>query len=101
VDASYSAQGGPDIGTLSVEAGGSALEHVVVPTGKTVGEPNQNWHIDNFVSHPLGAVELPRAGVHEVVLNVKAGRDGPVRFQWLWLKREGEEHAVRSGATRP
>ena len=101
VDASYSAQGAEGVATLSIEAGDSALEHVVGSTGKTVGEPNQDWHIDNFASRRVGAVEFPEPGVHEVTLKVKAGTDGPVKFQWLWLQREDEEHAVRFGALRP
>jgi alpha-L-fucosidase len=88
IDASYSAQGEGDLGTLSVHAGSSALAHVVEPTGRTVGEPNQGWHIDNFASHRVGVIALPEPGVYEVSMKVKAGSGDAVKFQWLWLKAE-------------
>ena len=88
VDASYAAPDGEALGTLRVEAAASVLEHVVEPTGLTVGEPNQDWHSAHFTSHPLGSVEFGEAGVHDVTLRVEAGTDGPLQLQWLWLAPE-------------
>ena len=95
VDASYAAPDGEALGALRVEAAASVLEHVVEPTGLTVGEPNQDWHIANFTSHSLGSVEFGEAGVHDVTLRVKAGTDGPLQLQWLWLVGEGDGKASR------
>jgi alpha-L-fucosidase len=85
VDASYSAQGEKSPGTLSVTAGPSSLEHALQPTGQTVGEPNQGWHIDNFSSRSVGWVEIPEPGVYEISMKVQASEERPVQFQWLWL----------------
>ncbi len=95
VDASYAAPEGETLGTLRVEAATSVLEHVVEPTGLTVGEPNQDWHIANFASHSLGSVEFGSAGVHDVTLRVEAGTDGPLQLQWLWLAPEDDGAAER------
>ena len=83
-----SLQGEGAAGSFYVEAAGMTLEHSAAPTGQTVGEPNQDWHIDNFVSHRLGEIEFPEAGVYEVSLQVKAEQARPLKFQWLWLKME-------------
>jgi alpha-L-fucosidase len=88
VDASYSLQGEGASGALSVAAAGTTLEHAVQPTGQTVGEPNQQWHIDNFASHRVGVIEFPEPGVYEVSLQVEAETDHPIRFQWLWVHPE-------------
>jgi hypothetical protein len=96
VDASYSAQGEGDLGALSVTAAGSSVTHAVRPTGQTVGEPNQAWHIDNFASRRVGVIDFLEPGVHEVALTVGAAQDHPVSFQWLWLQREDEPPAVSS-----
>ena len=42
------------------------VEHAARPTGQTVGEPNSQWHIDNFASRRLGVIEFPEPGVYEV-----------------------------------
>jgi alpha-L-fucosidase len=91
VDASYSLQGEEAAGTLSVEAAGSAVDHALEPTGRTVGEANEGWHIDNFPSRRVGLIEFQSPGVHEVTMRVTAGTEDPVRFQWLWVQRENEE----------
>ena len=88
VDASYAFGGETGARTLSVEMAGAVVEHAVSPTGQTVGEPNQSWHIDNFVSRPVGEIEVPEAGVYEVALTAEAASDDPVKLQWLWLAPE-------------
>lgn len=52
-DVSYSYQGEKPGGQIKVKASGASLVHKAIPTGLTVGEPNQSWHIDNYTSHPL------------------------------------------------
>ena len=85
LDVSYSFQGEKPAGNISIEVAGKKLRHDVSPTGLTVGEPNQNWHIDNFKSHRLGTINFPKAGIYEISMNVKAGKE-PIKFQWLWLE---------------
>ena len=75
---------------------GTVVEHAVSPTGQTVGEPNQSWHIDNFVSRRVGEVEIPEPGVYEVVLTVEATGADPVKLQWLWLQPEDDPAAAPS-----
>ncbi len=96
VDASYGFQGEAGGGTLAVEMAGTVVEHAVSPTGQTVGEPNQSWHIDNFVSRLVGEVEIPEPGVYEVVLTVEAAGPEPVKLQWLWLQPEDGATAAPS-----
>jgi alpha-L-fucosidase len=96
VDASYAFQGEAGDGTLAVEMAGAVIEHAVSPTGQTVGEPNQSWHIDNFVSRRVGMIEIPEAGVYEVALAVKGGSGASVKLQWLWLAPENQGRRPQS-----
>jgi alpha-L-fucosidase len=98
VDASYSAQGDEASGTLTVAVGPSVLEHPVRPTGQTVGEPNQRWHIDNFAARRVGSIDIPAPGVYDVSMQVRAEEDRPVQFQWLWLAPEAGSPGVSAGS---
>ncbi len=86
VDASYSFQGEKPRGTLSVKTAGSTIKNDIIPTGKTVGEPNQNWQIDNYSSNRIGAINFPEKGLYEITLEVDAKKDETILFQWLWMK---------------
>lgn len=88
IDVSYSLQGEKPSGSINVSAANVDLKHKVSPTGMTVGEPNQNWHIDNFTSLRLGTINFPKAGIYEISLDVDAGKEEAVKFQWLWMERE-------------
>lgn len=88
VDASYSFQGEKPSGTIKVNASGAALKLDVTPSALTVGEPNRDWHIDNFTSHKMGTINFPKAGIYEISMEVDAGKDEAVKFQWLWLEME-------------
>lgn len=88
MDVSYSFQGEKPAGEFRVKAADSTLDFKVVPTGKTVGEPNRGWHIDNFASKRLGEISFPESGIYTISLEISAGKDEPVKFQWLWLKME-------------
>jgi len=85
VDASYSFQGKTPAGTISITAANSELKYQVSPSGLTVGEPNQQWHIDNFTSHTIGAIDIPKPGFYEITMSIKSAKESPVKFQWLWL----------------
>jgi alpha-L-fucosidase len=86
VDVSYSYQGKPAGGKITCLASGAQLTHAIEPTGKTVGEPNSNWIVDRFLSHRLGTVHFPKAGIYELELEIAPARNSEVGFQWIWLK---------------
>lgn len=86
VDASYNFQGEQRKGILTVKAANTKLELKVKPTGQTVGEPNQNWHIDSFNSQRLGSIKFPKAGFYDITLTVKPGKKEEIGFQWLWIE---------------
>ncbi len=87
-DVSYSFQGEKPKGTIVVKAAGKELDHHVSPTGLTVGEPNRNWHIDNFTSHGIGSIYFPKTGVYEISMEIEAKKDNAIKFQWLWVERK-------------
>lgn len=86
IDVSYSFQTDNSTGKLVVNAAGSSLSHKVSPTGLTVGEPNQNWHIDNFSSHRIGKIDFPEKGFYDIGLTVQPGENEEVKFQWIWIR---------------
>jgi alpha-L-fucosidase len=86
MDISYSFQGKKPSGIAKISAAGMSLNHDVAPTGLTVGEPNSNWHIENFKSHSIGTIDFPKAGIYEISIEIEAKKGAPVSFQWLWVK---------------
>ncbi len=84
-DVSYDFQGKTGKGTIVAKAAGANLQHQVQPTGKTVGEPRDNWHIDSFNSHRLGTVSFPAAGYYDIDLEISPAKGEMIGFQWLWL----------------
>jgi alpha-L-fucosidase len=88
MDVSYSFQGEKQKGTISVNAANSSRKHNVAPTGLTVGEPNRNYHIDNFVSNRVGSIDFPEKGIYEIFMEVDAKKNNPIKFQWLWMEME-------------
>ena len=85
-DVSYSFQGASSKSKMILRATHNSLSHKVVPTGKTVGEPKQNWVIDNFKSSRLGIIRFPEQGVYTIELEVQAAKDEQIQFQWVWMK---------------
>lgn len=86
VDVSYSFQGKSPGGKLEITSAQTVLTHKFESTGKTVGEPNSNWVIDNFKSYQLGEIHFPEKGYYEIELNVTPEKKDEVLFQWIWLK---------------
>jgi alpha-L-fucosidase len=70
---------------MAIKSADSELIHIVKNTGKTVGEPNSNWIIDNYKSNRLGKIYFPEKGIYEVVLDVIPVKDEAINFQWLWI----------------
>jgi alpha-L-fucosidase len=85
IDVSYSFQGEKPSGKISIQAANSSMEHDVTPTGLTVGEPNRDWHIDDFEAYHIGTIRFPETGLYEIILDVNAKRNNPIKFQWLWI----------------
>ncbi len=86
IDVSYSFQGENPKGNLTVKAGESTLKHNFKFTGKTVGEPNSNWIINNFVSNYAGQIYFPKQGFYEIELEVSPEKNEELQFQWIWIK---------------
>lgn len=86
IDVSYSFQNDSENSKLEVSTAGKTISHTISNTGKTVGEPNQNWVIDNYKSNRLGKINFPEKGFYEIELNVKPAKNEVVNFQWIWVK---------------
>ncbi len=84
-DVSYSFQNEPNKSKLMIKAAGQELTHIVQPSGKTVGEPNQDWVIDNFKSNRIGEINFAKSGIYEIELDVSATKKDEVKFQWVWF----------------
>ena len=85
IDISYSCQNNSNKNQLVCKTANTKLIHQVLNTGKTVGEPNQNWVIDNFKSNRLGKINFPVAGFYEVELEVIPDKNDELKFQWIWI----------------
>lgn len=86
IDISYSFQNETGKIKLKVRVADTHLTHSVVPTGKTVGEPNLNWTIDSFESHRMGRVNFPGPGYYEIELDIEPAKKEEVKFQWVWIR---------------
>ena len=85
VDSSYSFQDDKDGGNTKFEINDTKLKQKFKSTGKTVGEPLQDWVIDNYKSNKLGSFKINKTGIYEVTLTLESNKD-PVKWQWLWIK---------------
>ena len=56
------------------------------PTGKTVGEPLQDWHIKNFKSHRIGEVEFKNSGIYDITIHLKSRKKNIINWSWMWIK---------------
>lgn len=86
IDVSYSFQYKTEKSKLAITAAGATISQVISNTGKTVGEPNQNWVIDNYKSNRLGKVNFPEKGFYEIKLEIEPSKKEDVKFQWVWVK---------------
>jgi alpha-L-fucosidase len=84
-DVSYSYQGTSNRNTIVVRAANASLELTVTPTGKTVGEPNSDWVIDNFRSTRFGNISFPQQGYYDIELEINPEENDNFNFQWLWM----------------
>jgi alpha-L-fucosidase len=88
IDVSYSCQEEKPKGKITVIAAKTSLNHEIKPTGLTVGEPNSDWHIDNFLTHHLGTINFVKPGIYEIYMEIDADKKTPVKFQWMWVTRK-------------
>jgi alpha-L-fucosidase len=86
VDISYSFQNNSAKNQLMVKTANTTLSHIIKSTGKTVGEPNQNWVINNFKSQSIGKINFPEIGFYEIELEVIPAENGDMEFQWIWIR---------------
>jgi alpha-L-fucosidase len=85
IDVSYSYQDNSNENYLTLKAAKMKLPHTIVNTEKTVGEPNQNWIIDNFKSTNLGKINFPNKGFYEIELEFVPAKNEEIKFQWIWI----------------
>ena len=87
VDISYSFQN-ENIGKskITVKLADNTLIHNPEPTGKTIGEPNRDWVIDNFASHEIGQIDFPEPGFYTIDVNIEPAENETINFQWIWLQ---------------
>ena len=86
VDISYSFQSESSKSKVVLRVADQNLSHHVFNTGKTVGEPKQNWIIDNFKCTSLGEINFPEQGIYTVELDIMPAKKEEIQFQWLWIK---------------
>jgi alpha-L-fucosidase len=86
IDVSYSFQQDESDGSMVITANETEITHSIQPTGKTIGEPNTDWVIDNFKSHRIGQIDFPEKGFFDIELDVSPSQQKEVKFQWIWIK---------------
>ena len=86
IDVSYSYQGEVGKGQFIVQTLQTEITADIQNTGLTVGEPNEDWHIECYKAKHIGKIEFPEAGMYEILLQIKPAKNEPVKFQWLWIK---------------
>ncbi|MDG5800401.1 alpha-L-fucosidase [Marinilabiliaceae bacterium ANBcel2] len=86
LDISYSYQAKNPGGKIKVKLDNKTIKEYISPTGLTVGEPNENWHIDRFNASQIGTINFTKPGIYKISLQINA-KEEPVKFQWLWLEK--------------
>lgn len=84
-DVSYSFQQNTGSSVIKVKAADKELTHIVSNTGKTIGEPNENWIIDNFKSNRIGKIFFPEKGIYTVEIEIQPENKNEIKFQWIWI----------------
>lgn len=87
-DASYSFQEKVGNGEIKLILNNTELIHKIMPTGKTVGEPNENWVVPNFKSNSLGKIKLDKPGYYTITSEINPKRNNELQLNWLWLEEK-------------
>jgi alpha-L-fucosidase len=85
-DVSYSYQGAKLKNMIVLKAGQKTINYSILPTGKTVVEPGENYLADNYKSNRIGSIDFPGTGFYEIILEIDPEENEEINFQWLWLK---------------
>jgi alpha-L-fucosidase len=85
IDISYSFQQNPENSLIKIKAANMELIHKVSNTGKTIGEPNENWVIDNFKSNRIGKIFFPEKGIYTIEIEFQPKNNKEIKFQWGWI----------------
>ena len=86
IDVSYSFQGNPNDAAFTIRSNNQEITSKIQATGLTVGEPNEDWHIQRFKALHLGDISFSQPGLYEIELRITPSMSAPVKFQWLWIK---------------
>ncbi len=86
IDISYSFQNESEKSKLSLSVAGTTISQVILPTGKTVGEPRQNYVIDNYKSNRLGKINFQTKGFYDIELTFEPAENDKINFQWVWIR---------------
>lgn len=71
---------------VDVKVSNEALQYKFVPTGKTIGEPNQQWGIDRYLFSSIGNIEVEKPGFYTISATFDAA-NSEVDFNWLWFEK--------------
>lgn len=86
-DISYSNQSeSSNAAKIILLTAGSEITTLAKPTGKTVGEPNENWVMDNFASQRIGEINFSEAGFYEIKMQIIPPVNNNLKFQWIWAE---------------
>ena len=88
IDISYNFQKKITDGSLSIKVNNKKFKHSLKFTGKTVGEPIQDFVIDRFKSFTVGEIKFDYPGFYNVDLNIKTNPQNTLQWQWLWLDEQ-------------
>lgn len=86
IDISYSFQDAEGQSNVQIQSAKTTLNHTFNFTGKTIGEPNRSWVIDNFKSHRTGTINFPETGLYTIDVNFEITYNEEIKFQWIWIK---------------
>ena len=89
LDISYNYQGANTDGKIILNMNEKTLESSILNTKRTVGEPRNNWQVDNFKSLKMGDIQIGNLGFYTVRLEIHPPKDSKIDFQWIWLSSHG------------
>ena len=84
IDLSYSTEG--EKSKIEITAGNQTLKITIPASGKTVGEPNQDWVINRFASKRMGNILFPEKGFYTISAKISPVENEEFKFQWIWIK---------------
>ena len=71
---------------MTVTMNEKSYKHQFNYTGKTVGEPIEDYIIDKFKSSTIGMINFDNVGFYNVEVKIKTSSQNPLQWQWLWLE---------------